>query len=144
MGLIFIRCHFGSSGRIAPSPRRPVARGMAIEDALVLGQELARVGMPNGVADFSFHTLFDPAAGLECGRCNDACPPAGAGLQPRDHSVLASRDPSPDVDGLMELAPPDIVATCTHLLSRTSSFLIITIISIDVGLIFSKLLHFSS
>ena len=24
--------------------------------------EYARVGMPNGVADFSFHTLLDPAA----------------------------------------------------------------------------------
>ena len=77
-------------------------------------QELARVGMPNGVADFSFHTLFDPAACIECGRCNDACPSAGAGLQPRDHFVLAFRDPSTDIDGLMELAPPDIVATCTQ------------------------------
>ena len=80
-------------------------------------QELARVGMPNGVADFSFHTLFDPAACIECGRCNDACPSAGAGLQPRDHFVLAFRDPSTDIDGLMQLAPPDVVATCTQCLS---------------------------
>ena len=77
-------------------------------------KELARVGMPNGVADFSFHTLFDPAACIECGRCNDACPSAGAGLKPRDHFVLAFRDPSTDKDTLAELAPPDIVATCTQ------------------------------
>ena len=35
--------------------------------------ELKRVGMPNGVSDFSFHTLFDPAACIECGRCYIAC-----------------------------------------------------------------------
>lgn len=77
-------------------------------------EELARVAMPNGVADFSFHTLFDPAACIECGRCNDACPSAGAGLKPRDHFVLAFRDPSTDSEKLQELAPPDIVATCTQ------------------------------
>lgn len=76
--------------------------------------ELKRVGMPNGVSDFSFHTLFDPAACIECGRCNDACPSAGAGLKPRDHFVLAFRDPSTNAEQLAELAPPDIVATCTQ------------------------------
>lgn len=77
-------------------------------------EELKRVAMPNGVADFSFHTLFDPAACIECGRCNDACPSAGAGLKPRDHFVLAFRDPSTSAEQLQEIAPPDIVATCTQ------------------------------
>jgi Fe-S oxidoreductase len=77
-------------------------------------KELARVGMPNGVLDFSFHTLFDPAACIECGRCNDACPSAGAGLMPRDHFVLAFRDPTTNSEQLAELIPPDIVATCTQ------------------------------
>jgi len=77
-------------------------------------KELARVGMPNGVLDFTFHTLFDTTACIECGRCNDACPSAEAGLKPREHFVLAFRDPSVDRDGLIELAPPDIVATCTQ------------------------------
>ena len=76
--------------------------------------ELARVGMPNGVSDFSFHTLFDPAACIECGRCNDACPSAEAGLKPREHFVLAFRDPGSDEAALVELAPPDIVSTCTQ------------------------------
>ncbi len=84
------------------------------EDEEAFEAELARVGMPNGVSDFSFHTLFDPAACIECGRCNDACPSAGAGLQPRDHFVLAFRDPSTNAEQLAELAPPDIVATCTQ------------------------------
>ena len=77
-------------------------------------KELARVGMPNGVTDFSFHTLFDPAACIECGRCNDACPSADAGLMPRDHFVLAFRDPSTTSEQLAELVPPDVVATCTQ------------------------------
>ena len=77
-------------------------------------KELARVGMPNGVMDFSFHTLFDPAACIECGRCNDACPSAGAGLKPRDHFVLAFRDPTTDAEQLAELVPPDVVSTCTQ------------------------------
>ncbi len=76
--------------------------------------ELARVGMPNGVSDFSFHTLFDPAACIECGRCNDACPSAEAGLKPREHFVLAFRDPDANEEALVELAPPDIVSTCTQ------------------------------
>lgn len=77
-------------------------------------RELKRVGMPNGVADFSFHTLFDPASCIECGRCNDACPSREAGLRPRDHFVLAFRDPATSSEQLAELAPPDIVATCTQ------------------------------
>lgn len=77
-------------------------------------REVARVGMPNGVLDFSFHTLFDTTACIECGRCNDACPSADAGLKPRDHFVLSFRYPSATKDDLLELAPPDIVATCTQ------------------------------
>lgn len=77
-------------------------------------KELLRVGMPNGVIDFSFHTLFDTTACIECGRCNDACPSRDAGLRPRDHFVLAFRDPATTKDQLTELAPPDIIATCTQ------------------------------
>ena len=77
-------------------------------------QELKRVGMPNGVMDFSFHTLFDPAACIECGRCNDACPSREAGLKPRDHFVLAFREAATTSEQLAALAPPDIVATCTQ------------------------------
>jgi len=77
-------------------------------------KELARVGMPNGVMDFTFHTLFDTTACIECGRCNDACPSAEAGLKPRDHFVLAFRDPATTKDQLLELSPPDIVSTCTQ------------------------------
>lgn len=89
---------------------------MSDEDATeeYFEEELARVGMPNGVSDFSFHTLFDPAACIECGRCNDACPSAEAGLKPREHFVLAFRDPSADEEALVELAPPDTVSTCTQ------------------------------
>jgi Fe-S oxidoreductase len=76
--------------------------------------ELIRVGMPNGVADFSFHTLFDPAACIECGRCNDACPSADAGLKPREHFVLAFRDPSTNTEALAELTPADVISTCTQ------------------------------
>ena len=76
--------------------------------------EYARVGMPNGVADFSFHTLLDPAACIECGRCNDVCPSADAGLKPREHFVLAFRDHTATAMQLAEMAPPDTVATCTQ------------------------------
>jgi Fe-S oxidoreductase len=76
--------------------------------------EYARVGMPNGVADFSFHSLFDTAACIECGRCNDECPSAGAGLRPREHFVLSLRDPSVSSDALKELIPPEVLATCTQ------------------------------
>lgn len=95
---------------------RPVSGGdfEMPEDEDLFEAEYARVGMPNGVADFSFHSLFDTAACIECGRCNDACPSAGAGLQPRDHFVLSLRDPSVDSEGLAELITPDILATCTQ------------------------------
>ena len=95
---------------------RPIAGGdfEMPEDEDLFEAEYARVGMPNGVADFSFHSLFDTAACIECGRCNDACPSAGAGLQPRDHFVLSLRDPSVDGEGLAELITPDILATCTQ------------------------------
>ena len=61
---------------------RPISGGdfEMPEDEDLFEAEYARVGMPNGVADFSFHSLFDTAACIECGRCNDACPSAGAGL----------------------------------------------------------------
>jgi Fe-S oxidoreductase len=84
------------------------------EDEDLFEAEYARVGMPNGVADFSFHSLFDTAACIECGRCNDACPSAEAGLAPRDHFVLSLRDPSVDSEGLAELISPEILATCTQ------------------------------
>lgn len=77
-------------------------------------KEYGRVAMPNGVKDFSFHTLFDTTACIECGRCNDACPSKDAGLKPRDHFVLAFRDPATTSAQLAELAPPDTVATCTQ------------------------------
>jgi Fe-S oxidoreductase len=95
---------------------RPISGGdfEMPEDEDLFEAEYARVGMPNGVADFSFHSLFDTAACIECGRCNDACPSAGAGLQPRDHFVLSLRDPSVDSEGLAELITPDILATCTQ------------------------------
>ena len=95
---------------------RPISGGdfEMPEDEDLFEAEYARVGMPNGVADFSFHSLFDTTACIECGRCNDACPSAGAGLQPRDHFVLSLRDPTVDSEGLAELIPPDILATCTQ------------------------------
>jgi Fe-S oxidoreductase len=95
---------------------RPIAGGdfEMPEEEDAFEAEYARVGMPGGVADFSFHSLFDTAACIECGRCNDACPSAGAGLQPRDHFVLSLRDPSVDSEGLAQLILPDILATCTQ------------------------------
>jgi len=95
---------------------RPISGGdfAMPEDEDLFEAEYARVGMPNGVADFSFHSLFDTAACIECGRCNDACPSADAGLKPRDHFVLALRDPSVDSEGLAELIAPDTLATCTQ------------------------------
>ena len=64
------------------------------EDEDLFEAEYARVGLPDGVASMSFHSLFDTAACIECGRCNDACPSADAGLMPRDHFVLSLRDPT--------------------------------------------------
>ena len=95
---------------------RPISGGdfEMPEDEDLFEAEYGRVGMPNGVADFSFHSLFDTTACIECGRCNDACPSSGAGLQPRDHFVLSLRDPSVDSEGLAERIPPEILATCTQ------------------------------
>jgi Fe-S oxidoreductase len=95
---------------------RPISGGdfTMPEDEDLFEAEYARVGMPNGVADFSFHSLFDTAACIECGRCNDACPSAEAGLKPREHFVLSLRDPTVDADGLEKLISPDILATCTQ------------------------------
>ena len=73
------------------------------EDEELFEAEYARVGLPDGVASMSFHSLFDTAACIECGRCNDACPSADAGLQPRDHFVLSLRDPAVNAEGLGEL-----------------------------------------
>ena len=66
---------------------------MDLEDDSKLEAEYARLGMPGGVADFSFSALFDQAACIQCGRCNDACP-AGPVLKPRDHFVVALQNPS--------------------------------------------------
>lgn len=95
---------------------RPISGGdfEMPEDEDLFEAEYARVGMPNGVIDFSFHSLFDTAACIECGRCNDACPSAEAGLKPRDHFVLSLRDPSVDSEGLTELIDPETLATCTQ------------------------------
>ena len=68
---------------------------MDLEDESKLEAEYARLGMAGGVADFSFGPLFDQAACIQCGRCNDACP-AGPDLKPRDHFVLALQNPGPD------------------------------------------------
>jgi Fe-S oxidoreductase len=95
---------------------RPISGGdfEMPEDEDLFEAEYARVGMPEGVASFSFHSLFDTAACIECGRCNDACPSAGAGLRPRDHFVLSLKDPTVDSEGLSEIIPADILATCTQ------------------------------
>lgn len=97
-----------------PADRAVTGADLDMSDESKFEAELIRVGMPTGVADFSFHALFDPAACIECGRCNDACPSAGAGLMPRDHFVLALRDPTVSAEKLAELVPPDTVATCTQ------------------------------
>lgn len=97
-----------------PSDRPVTGADLDMSDEDKFESELARVGMPNGVADFSFHALFDPAACIECGRCNDACPSRDAGLRPRDHFVLSLRDPKLTAEQLIELVPPDTVATCTQ------------------------------
>ncbi len=85
---------------------------MDVEDESKLEAEYARLGMPNGVSDFSF-VLFDPAACIQCGRCNDACP-AGPDLLPRDHFVLALQDPSLDAAGLSALVSPEVAALCVQ------------------------------
>ena len=96
-----------------PGDRAVFGADFDMADEEKLEAEYARVGMPNGVADFSFHALFDGAACIECGRCNDACP-SGPELLPRDHFVLALRDPSIDSARLTELVPVEILATCTQ------------------------------
>lgn len=84
-----------------------------LEDEGNLEAEIARLGMSGGVRDFSFGPLFDPAACIQCGRCNDACP-AGPGLKPREHFVLALARPSLKGEELTALAPPEVVATCVQ------------------------------
>ncbi len=86
---------------------------MDLEDEAKLEAEYARLGMPNGVADFGFVALFDQAACIQCGRCNDACP-AGPGLKPREHFVLALQSPSLKGEELAELIDPDVTATCVQ------------------------------
>ncbi|MFC1660025.1 (Fe-S)-binding protein [Gemmatimonadota bacterium] len=86
---------------------------MDMEDESKLEAEYARLGMPGGVGDFSFGSLFDPAACIQCGRCNDACP-AGPNLKPRDHFVLALQDPTLTGEQLAELVDPDVAATCVQ------------------------------
>ncbi len=86
---------------------------MDLEDEAKLEAEYARLGMPGGVGDFSFGALFDPAACIQCGRCNDACP-AGPVLKPRDHFVLALQDPTLKGDELAGLIDPDVTATCVQ------------------------------
>lgn len=86
---------------------------MDMEDEAKLESEYARLGMPRGVADFGFGALFDQAACIQCGRCNDACP-AGPALNPRDHFVLALQDPALNGEELAGLIDPDVTATCVQ------------------------------
>jgi len=86
---------------------------MDLEDEEKLERELARLGMEEGVGAFTFGPLFDQAACIQCGRCNDACP-AGPDLKPRDHFVLALQDPSVNGERLSELVEGDVLATCVQ------------------------------
>jgi len=86
---------------------------MDLEDEAKLEREYARLGMEGGVGDFSFGPLFDQAACIQCGRCNDACP-AGPALKPRDHFVLALQDPTVKGEGLAALVEGDVLATCVQ------------------------------
>jgi len=86
---------------------------MDLEDESKLEAEYARLGMPGGVADFSFGSLFDQAACIQCGRCNDACP-AGPALKPRDHFVLALQTPGLTADDLAKQIDADVAATCVQ------------------------------
>ena len=86
---------------------------MDLEDEAKLEREYARLGMEGGVGDFTFGPLFDQAACIQCGRCNDACP-AGPALKPRDHFVLALQDPTVDGSGLAERVEGDVLATCVQ------------------------------
>ena len=86
---------------------------MDLEDEEKLERELARLGMEDGVGAFTFGPLFDQAACIQCGRCNDACP-AGPALKPREHFVLALQDPSVNGEELNELVEGDVLATCVQ------------------------------
>jgi Fe-S oxidoreductase len=86
---------------------------MDLEDEAKMEAEYARLGMERGVGDFTFGPLFDQAACIQCGRCNDACP-AGPALRPRDHFVLSLQDPSLDGEGLAALLEDDVLATCVQ------------------------------
>jgi Fe-S oxidoreductase len=86
---------------------------MDLEDESKMEAEYARLGMPGGVADFSFGSLFDQAACIQCGRCNDACP-AGPDLKPRDHFVLALQTPGLTADELAKQIGADVAATCVQ------------------------------
>ncbi|MFH1764281.1 MAG: (Fe-S)-binding protein [Gemmatimonadota bacterium] len=86
---------------------------MDLEDESKLEAEYARLGMPGGVADFSFGALFDQAACIQCGRCNDACP-AGPALKPRDHFVLALQTPTLSAEELASRIEADVAATCVQ------------------------------
>jgi Fe-S oxidoreductase len=86
---------------------------MDMEDESKLEAEYARLGMPGGVGDFSFGVLFDQAACIQCGRCNDACP-AGPALRPRDHFVLALQDPALTGEELAALVDSDVTASCVQ------------------------------
>jgi len=86
---------------------------MDLEDEAKLEREYARLGMEGGVGDFSFGPLFDQAACIQCGRCNDACP-AGPALKPRDHFVLSLQDPAVNGEELAALLEGDVLATCVQ------------------------------
>ncbi len=86
---------------------------MDLEDEEKLEQELARLGMEDGVGAFGFGPLFDQAACIQCGRCNDACP-AGPELKPRDHFVLALQNPGVNSEELAALVDGDVLATCVQ------------------------------
>lgn len=86
---------------------------MDMEDEAKLEAEYARLGMPGGVGDFSFGALFDQAACIQCGRCNDACP-AGPELKPRDHFVLALQRPGVSAEDLAKAIDADVTATCVQ------------------------------
>lgn len=86
---------------------------MDLENEAKMEAEYARLGMEGGVGAFTFGPLFDQAACIQCGRCNDACP-AGPALQPRDHFVLSLQDPSLDGEGLAALLENDVLATCVQ------------------------------
>jgi len=86
---------------------------MDLEDESKMEAEYERLGMPGGVADFTFGSLFDQAACIQCGRCNDACP-AGPALKPREHFVLALQDPQLKAEDLAGRIDPDVTATCVQ------------------------------